>query len=84
MAQFYTKRRPIPSIGSLGPKGENNKVPRFNRYQGATSSDYPGLRQVLAPQYRNLPAEDIEALFESYNLSAEDMEGFFDTPYALS
>ena len=54
-------------------------MPRFSRYQGTAGSDYQGLRQVLAPPYRNWEAEDIEALFESYNLSAEDMEGFFDT-----
>jgi hypothetical protein len=48
-------------------------------YQSTLASDYPGLREVLAPQYRRLPAEDIEALFETYNLSAEDMEGFLDT-----
>ena len=54
-------------------------MPRFSRYQNVTASDYPGLREALAPHYRNWPGEDIEALFESYNLSAEDMEGFFDT-----
>jgi len=54
-------------------------MPRYSRYQGAAGSDYQGLRQVLAPPYRNWEAGDIEALFESYNLSAEDMEGFFDT-----
>ncbi len=54
-------------------------MPRYSRYQGAAGSDYQGLRQVLAAPYRNWEAEDIEALFESYNLSAEDMEGFFDT-----
>jgi len=54
-------------------------MPSYSRYQGAAGSDYPGLRQVLAPPYRTWEAEDIEALFESYNLSAEDMEGFFDT-----
>jgi hypothetical protein len=42
-------------------------------------SQYPELRKVLAPQYRALPAEDIEALLEGINLSAEDMEGFLDT-----
>jgi hypothetical protein len=54
-------------------------MPRYSRYQGAAGSEYPGLREVLASPYRNWEAEDIEALFESYNLSAEDMEGFFDT-----
>jgi hypothetical protein len=54
-------------------------MPRYSRYQGAAGSDYQGLRQVLAPPYRNWEAGDIEALFESYNLSAEDIEGFFDT-----
>ena len=52
---------------------------RNSRHERLANSDYPELREVLAPQYRNLPAEDIEALFESYNLSAEDIEGFFDT-----
>jgi len=47
---------------------------RFSRYQDVAVSDYPGLREVLAPQYRNLPGEYIEALFESYNLSAENIE----------
>ena len=54
-------------------------MPRYSPYQGAAGSDYQGLRQVLAPPYRNWEAGDIEALFESYNLSAQDMEGFFDT-----
>ncbi len=54
-------------------------MPRYSRYQGTAGSDYPGLREVLDRPYRNWEAEDIEALFESYNLSAEDMEGFFDT-----
>ncbi len=54
-------------------------MPRFSRYQNVTVSDYPRLRESLAPELRNRPAEDIEALFESYNLSAEDIEGFFDT-----
>lgn len=54
-------------------------MPRYSRYQAAAHSDYPGLREALAPPYRNLEAEDIESLFKSYNLSAEDMEGFFDT-----
>ena len=54
-------------------------MPRYSPYQGAAGSDYQGLRQVLAPPYRNWEAGDIEALFENYNLSAEDMEGFFDT-----
>jgi len=53
-------------------------MPSFSRYRCYSESDYPGLREVLAPPYRNLPAENIEALFESYDLSAEDIEGFFD------
>ncbi len=52
---------------------------KANRYLDITDLDYPGLREVLAPQYRNLPTEDIEELFENYNLSAEDLEGFFYT-----
>lgn len=48
-------------------------------YRGAAPAEYASLRGLLAPQFRKLPAEDIEALFESYNLSANDMEGFFDT-----
>jgi len=48
-------------------------------YRGAAPAEYASLREILAPQFRKLPAEDIEALFESYNLSADEMEGFFDT-----
>ena len=42
-------------------------MPRYSPYQGAAGSDYQGLRQVLAPPYRNWEAGDIEALFENYN-----------------
>ena len=52
-------------------------MPRFSRQESA--SDYPELREMLAPKYRQWSAENIEALFESYNLSAQEMEGFFDT-----
>lgn len=52
---------------------------RNTRYESTSASDYPTLREALAPQYRHLPTEDLEALFESYDLSAEDIEGFFDT-----
>src|SRR5215216_6356934 len=48
---------------------------RFNPYENISPWDYPKLRQILAKQYQNLPAPQIEALFENYDLSAENMEG---------
>ena len=40
---------------------------------------YPEVRRVLAAPYRNMSAEQIERLMESYNVNAEDMEGFLST-----
>jgi hypothetical protein len=48
------------------------------RYSRRAYSDYPELREVLAPQYRKLPAEDIEALLEGVNLSAVDFENYLE------
>ena len=40
---------------------------------------YPELREVLGSPYRNLPAQQIEALMEGFNLNAEDTENFLST-----
>lgn len=59
-------------------------MPRFSLYEEMYSTDYPRLREVLAPQYRNLPTEDIEALFANYNLSAGGIEEFLDVGKTIS
>src|SRR5262245_20102539 len=40
---------------------------------------YEEVRKVLAAPYRNMSAEQIEYMMESYNVNAEDMENFLST-----
>lgn len=54
-------------------------MPHRNDDASVAIRDYPELRQILAPPYRALPAEDLEMIFEHYGLVAEDMESFLDT-----
>jgi hypothetical protein len=52
----------------------------INRAFRSVSEDvsYPLIRSAVAPEYAELPAEDLEAVLRNYGIEAAAMEGFFD------
>ena len=46
----------------------------YNDERAWEDDPYPELRAALAPEYRDLPPNEVEAVLESAGLSAEEME----------
>lgn len=51
-------------------------MPRSKYYENYSDDPYPEIREVLGPEYRRLPAEDIETILENANIDPEYMEDF--------
>src|SRR5215467_4112108 len=54
-----------------------NASPAFRRFV-PEDDPFPQIRSALAPEYAELPAEDLAALLAQSGIRAEAMEGFFD------